>query len=129
MLETIDYYNKASVFVLLLDASKTFDWVIYCILFTDLLKRDVLPIGMRLLLYIYIRIRHCMRDGIMHCQICLVAKMMQTRWCAIANFVCKFYRWFTKKTGEWCRLSNWLSYSVLQLSIIILIVKRVNYLF
>ena len=51
LLETIDYYNynKSSVFVLLLDVSKAFDRINYCKLFTDLLKRDVSPLVLRLL--------------------------------------------------------------------------------
>ena len=55
MLETIDYYNynKSSVFVLLLDASKAFDRINYCKLFTDLLKHDVSPLVLRLLLHVY----------------------------------------------------------------------------
>ena len=59
LLETIYYYNynNSSVFVLLLDASKAFDRVNYCKLFTYLLKRDVSPLVLRLLLHIYTR--HC----------------------------------------------------------------------
>ena len=55
LLETIDYYNynKSSVFVLWLDASKAFDRVNFCKLFTYLLKRDVSPLVLRLLLHTY----------------------------------------------------------------------------
>ena len=55
MLETVNYYNfnKSNVFVLMLDASKAFDWVNYCKLFGELLKRDISPIVLRLLLYMY----------------------------------------------------------------------------
>ena len=40
MLETVNYYNfnKSNVFVLMLDASKAFDWVNYCKLFRELLN-------------------------------------------------------------------------------------------
>ena len=55
MLETVNYYNfnKSNVFVLMLDASKAFDRVNYCKLFVELLKRDISPIVLRLLLYMY----------------------------------------------------------------------------
>ena len=56
MLETVNYYNfnKSNVFVLnILDASKAFDMVNYCKLFGELLKRDISPIVLRLLLYMY----------------------------------------------------------------------------
>ena len=52
MLEIIDYYNfnKSDVGVLLLDASKAFDRVNYCKLFNELLKRNISPVLLRLLL-------------------------------------------------------------------------------
>ena len=55
MLETVNYYNfnKSNVFVLMLDASKAFDRFNYCKLFGELLKRDISPIVLRLLLYMY----------------------------------------------------------------------------
>ena len=55
MLEIIDYYNfnKSDVGVLLLDASKAFDRVNYCKLFNELLKRNISPVLLRLLLYMY----------------------------------------------------------------------------
>ena len=55
MLETVNYYNfnKSNVFILMLDASKAFDKVNYCKLFRELLKRDISPIVLRLLLYMY----------------------------------------------------------------------------
>ena len=55
MLETVNYYNfnKSNVFVLMLDASKAFDIVNYCKLFRELLNRDISPIVLRLLLYMY----------------------------------------------------------------------------
>ena len=63
LLETIDYYNydKSSVLVLLLDASKAFERVNYCKLFTDLLKRDVSPLVLRLLLHMYTNQTLCVR--------------------------------------------------------------------
>ena len=73
LLETIDYYNynKSSVFVLLLDASKAFDRINYCKLFTDLLKRNVSPLVLRLLLHMYTNQTLCVRWG--HAlSICLV---------------------------------------------------------
>ena len=53
MLEIIsDYiFNKSGVGVLLLDASKAFDRVTYCKLFNELLKRNIFPVLLRLLLY------------------------------------------------------------------------------
>ena len=56
MLEIIDYYifNKSSVNLLMLDASKAFDRVNYCKLFATLLKRNISPIiVLRLLLFMY----------------------------------------------------------------------------
>ena len=38
---------------LFVDASKAFDRVTYCKLFNELLKRDISPIVLRLLLYMY----------------------------------------------------------------------------
>ena len=48
MLETVNYYNfnKLNIFVL-------FDIVNYCKLFNELLKRDISPIVLRWLLYMY----------------------------------------------------------------------------
>ena len=55
MLEIVDYYNfnKCSKNVLMSDASKAFDRVKYCELFAALLERDISPIVLRLLLFIY----------------------------------------------------------------------------
>ena len=46
-------FNTSNVFVLMLDASKAFDRVNYCKLYRELLKRDISPIVLRLLLYMY----------------------------------------------------------------------------
>ena len=53
MLEIIDYYNfnKSGVGVLLLDASKAFDRVNYCKLLNELLRLNISPVLLRLLLY------------------------------------------------------------------------------
>ena len=56
---------------LLLDASKAFDRINYCKLFTDLLKRDVSTLVLRLLLHMYTNQTLCVRWD-MHCRICLV---------------------------------------------------------
>ena len=55
VLETIDHYNfmKSNAFVLMLDASKAFDRVNYCKLFRELLKREMSPLVLRLLLFMY----------------------------------------------------------------------------
>ena len=55
ILETVNYYikKKSNVFVLMLDASKAFNRVNYCKLFNELLKRDISPLVLRLLLYMY----------------------------------------------------------------------------
>ena len=57
MLEVIDYYNvnKSSVCSLQLDATKAFDRVNYCKLFAELLKRNICPLLLRLLLLMYTR--------------------------------------------------------------------------
>ena len=46
-------FNKSDFGVLLLDASKAFDRVNYCKLFNELLKRNISPVLLRLLLYMY----------------------------------------------------------------------------
>ena len=55
MLETIDHYNfiKSNACVLMLDASKAFDQVNYCKLFRELLKREMSPLVLKLLLFMY----------------------------------------------------------------------------
>ena len=55
MLEMVNYYNlnKSNVFVCILDASEAFNRVNYCKLVEELLKRDISPIALRLLLYMY----------------------------------------------------------------------------
>ena len=55
MMETISHYNAncSNVYALMLDASKAFDRVNYCKLFRVLLKRQVSPLVLRLLLYMY----------------------------------------------------------------------------
>ena len=44
---------KSNAFVLMLDASKDFDRVNYCELFRELLKREMSPLVIRLLLFMY----------------------------------------------------------------------------
>ena len=55
MMDTISHYNAncSNVYALMLDASKAFDRVNYCKLFRVLLKRQVSPLVLRLLLYMY----------------------------------------------------------------------------
>jgi len=55
--ETVSHYNfnKSNVFVLFLDATKAFDRVKYCKLFKELIKRNVSPLVLRLLLDMYTR--------------------------------------------------------------------------
>ena len=55
MPEIIDYYifNKSGVGVLLLDTGQAFDRVNYCKLFHEFLKRNITPVLLRLLLYMY----------------------------------------------------------------------------
>ena len=55
MLEAVNYYNlnKSNIFVLILDVRKAFDRGHYCKLFNELLKHDISPIVLRLLLYMY----------------------------------------------------------------------------
>ena len=65
LLETIDYYNynKSSVFMILLDASKAFDRINYFKLFSDLFHRDVSPLVLGLLLHMYTNQTLCVRWG------------------------------------------------------------------
>ena len=55
LMETVNHYNfnKTNVFVLMLDATKAFDRVNYCKLFNELLKRNMSPLVIRLLLKMY----------------------------------------------------------------------------
>ena len=54
-LEVISHYNanRSDVYVMMLDATKAFDRVNYCKLFRKLLDRDMSPLVLRLLLYMY----------------------------------------------------------------------------
>ena len=54
--ETITYYvnNGSTVHILLLDASKAFDRVNYCLLFNKLLDKGMCPLTVRLLLQMYL---------------------------------------------------------------------------
>ena len=54
--EIISYYNnhKTNVVCTLSDASKAFDRLEYCILFNKLLNRNICPVIVRLLLYMYL---------------------------------------------------------------------------
>ena len=53
--ETISYYvtNGSTVNVLLLDASKAFNKVNYCLLFQKLIDKGMCPLIVRLLLHMY----------------------------------------------------------------------------
>ncbi len=53
--EIISYYNfnKSNVSTVLLDATKAFDRVNYCKLFRKLLDRNMSPLVLRLVLYMY----------------------------------------------------------------------------
>ena len=55
MLETIDHYNfmKSNAFVLMLDGSTALDRVNYCKPFRKLLKLELFPLVLRLLLFMY----------------------------------------------------------------------------
>ena len=63
VLETIEYYRSkgSNVHVLLLDASKAFDRVNYIKLFEKLLKREMCPLVMRLLLQTYLDQKLCVK--------------------------------------------------------------------
>ena len=61
LLDSIDNYNYNNSSVLLLDANKVIYRVTYCKLFTDLLKRDVSPLVLRLLLHMYTNQTLCVR--------------------------------------------------------------------
>ena len=62
--EVISHYNsnKSKVFTVLLDASKAFDRVNYITLFEKLLKRQMCPLVMRLLLQTYLE-QNCVLSG------------------------------------------------------------------
>ena len=56
LLETIDYYNEndTDCYLLLLDASKAFDQVEYVKLFNTLRHGKMCPVGLRMLMNMYI---------------------------------------------------------------------------
>ena len=68
--ETISYFNskESNVYVILLDASKAFDRINYCKLFSKLLSRNLSPVVLRLLLYMYtnqsLKVRWGSSDGL-----------------------------------------------------------------
>ena len=61
--EVISHYNsnKSKVFAVLLDASKAFDRVNYIKLFEKLLKREMCPLVMRLLVQTYLDHKFCVK--------------------------------------------------------------------
>ena len=61
MMEIISHYkaNGSNVYAVLLDASKAFDRVNYCKLFRVLLNRQVSPLVLLLLLYMYTKQNIC----------------------------------------------------------------------
>ena len=64
LLEIVDYnYNKSEVFVLMFDASKACDRVRYWKLFNELLERNISPVVLRILIYVYmnqtLRVQWC----------------------------------------------------------------------
>ena len=61
--EVISHYNSnnTKVFTVLLDASKAFDRVNYINLFEKLLKREMCPLVMRLLLQTYLEQKLCVK--------------------------------------------------------------------
>ena len=63
MMETISHYNAdgSDVYALMLDASKAFDRANYGKPFRVLLKRQVSPLVLRLLLYMYTKHKHQVR--------------------------------------------------------------------
>ncbi len=52
---TVSYFNskRSNVYFLLLDATKTFDEVNYCKIFSKLLNINLSPVALSLLLYMY----------------------------------------------------------------------------
>ena len=60
--ETIQYYTEngcKGVFLLLLDASKAFDKVVFHMLFNELIKKNVCTKIIKLLLYMYNQVVSC----------------------------------------------------------------------
>ena len=53
--ETLAYYtvDGGEAFCTILDATKAFDRLDYCKLFRELMKRDIYPLYLRLMLYMY----------------------------------------------------------------------------
>ncbi len=65
MMETVHCYNfnRSNVYVSLLDATKAFDRVKYCKLFRELSNRQMSPLVIRLLMYMYTNQRLWVRWG------------------------------------------------------------------
>ena len=94
------------MFVLLLDASTAFDMVNYCKLFTDLLKRDVSPLVLRLLLHMYTNQTLCVRWG--HALSNLFSVKNDVKQGGVLSpilFAIYTYGFSKTTTGDWCRLS------------------------
>ncbi len=64
-METVNYFNfnRSNVYVLMLDSTKAFDRVRYCKLFTELSNRQMSPLVIRLLMYMYTNQRLQVRWG------------------------------------------------------------------
>ncbi len=91
--ETISYYNSrnTNIYVTLLDATKAFDSMNYCKLFRKLIEKNISPLVLRLLLYMYthqkLQVKWSDHIGNM-CEI-----WCETRWCFISDLILNLLRW------------------------------------
>ena len=107
MLEVIDYYNvnKSSVCSLQLDASKAFDRVNYCKLFAELLKRNICPLLLRLLLFMYTRQSLRVKWGNTVSSEFTVSNGVKQGGVLSPILVCYIYRWIVETVRrDWCRM-------------------------
>ena len=82
---------KSNAFVLMLDASKDFDRVNYCELFRELLKREMSPLVIRLLLFMYTNQTLRVKWGSVMSESLRVMNGSQARRCTVSCIICCIY--------------------------------------
>ena len=80
----------------MLDASKAFDRVNYCKLFAALLERDVSPIVLRLLLFMYINQSLRVKYGNTLSDPDFCNEWCKTGRCGIIHCICCIYGWIVR---------------------------------
>lgn len=90
--EVISYYinNDSSLYCVFLDATKAFDKVEYCALFRDLLKRNIPPIIIRILLNIYTG-QHACRSVSCRMACARIVSQYLTEWSKVLLWALYFF--------------------------------------